>query len=806
MRDSVDAVVIGVDYGTLSGRAVVVRVSDGLELGSAVYDYPHGVLDSSLPTGETLPPEWALQVPADYIRVLQVAVPQALRSAGVNPADVIGIGTDFTACTMVATLADGKPLCEVPEFSTSPHAFVKLWRHHAAQPQADRINDLARERDETWLARYGGLISSEWEFAKGLQMLEEAPRLYAAMEHFVEAADWIVWQLTGTYVRNACTAGYKGLYQDSRYPDEAFLSALNPGFASFVSEKLEHAIGQLGDRAGSLSARAAEWTGLPEGIAVAVGNVDAHVTAPAARAVGPGQMVAIMGTSTCHVMNATELHEVPGMCGVVDGGIVAGLWGYEAGQSGVGDIFGWFVKHGVPPEYYERADAAGLTVHELLTELSRSQAIGEHGLIALDWHSGNRSVLVDHELSGLVVGQTLATRAEDTYRALLEATAFGTRTIIEAFNSCGVPVTELVIAGGLLKNTLLMQIYADVTNLALSTIASAQGPALGSAIHAAVAAGVYPDVHAAAVAMGRSDKGVYEPIAANVKAYEELFADYTELHDYFGRGSNAIMHRLKARRRDLTADSTKVLASESLQHSGTARTSAQASGVPPEARQAVDELRKSVADLHGQLTRYGLVVWTAGNVSARVPGHDLMVIKPSGVAYDELSAANMVVTDLFGALVEGDHAPSSDTAAHAYVYRHMPDVGGVVHTHSTYATAWAALGEPIPCVLTMMADEFGGDVPIGPFALIGDDSIGRGIVQTLTGSRSPAVLMAGHGPFTIGKDAQGAVKAAAMVEDVARTVHLAFQAGTPKTIASQDIDSLYARYQNAYGQTQGAIS
>jgi len=561
-RHSADAVVIGVDYGTLSGRAVVVRVSDGQELGSAVHDYPHAVLDNALPTGQSLPPEWALQVPADYIAVLQVAVPEALALSGVDPADVIGIGTDFTACTMVATLADGTPLCEVPEFATSPHAFVKLWRHHAAQPQADRINDLARERGESWLARYGGLISSEWEFAKGLQMLEEAPELYAAMDHFVEAADWIVWQLTGTYVRNACTAGYKGIYQDGAYPGEAFLAALNPDFGSFVSDKLDHTIGQLGDRAGSLTARAAAWTGLPEGIAVAVGNVDAHVTAPAARAVEPGQMVAIMGTSTCHVMNASELHEVPGMCGVVDGGIVSGLWGYEAGQSGVGDIFGWFVKHCVPPQYHEQAADTGVSVHELLTELSRGQAIGEHGLVALDWHSGNRSVLVDHELSGLIVGQTLATRAEDTYRALLEATAFGTRTIIEAFTSSGVPVTELVVAGGLLKNTLLMQIYADVTNLPLSTIASAQGPALGSAIHAAVAAGAYPDVHAAAAAMGRSNKAVYQPIAANVKAYDELFADYTELHDYFGRGGTDVMHRLKARTRRLVAMPSKTPAVE----------------------------------------------------------------------------------------------------------------------------------------------------------------------------------------------------------------------------------------------------
>ncbi|MGK3209164.1 ribulokinase [Amycolatopsis sp. MEPSY49] len=530
---------VGVDFGTLSGRAVVVRVRDGAELGSAVFEYPHGVLDETLPaTGRALPPDWALQVPADYVGVLRNAVPAALRDAGVDAADVIGVATDFTACTMVPAAADGTPLCELPEFEGNPHAYVKLWKHHSAQPQADRINELARTRGEKWLPRYGGLISSEWEFAKALQLLEEAPEVYAAMRYWVEAADWIVWQLTGTYVRNACTAGYKGILQDGQYPSRDFLRELAPGFESFVADKLEHPLGQLGARAGSLSAEAAGWTGLPEGIAVAVGNVDAHVTAPAANAVEPGQMVAIMGTSTCHVMNGAELREVPGMCGVVDGGIVPGLWGYEAGQSGVGDIFGWFTEHFAHDG------------HEELTRLAARQEIGEHGLVALDWHSGNRSVLVDHELSGVIVGQTLATRAEDVYRALLEATAFGTRKIIETFNAAGVPVTELIIAGGLMKNALLMQIYADVTNLPLSVIGSEQGPALGSAIHAAVAAGAYPDIRAAAAAMGSVDRAVYRPVPAHVAAYDELYAEYTTLHDYFGRGGNDVMHRLAARRRE----------------------------------------------------------------------------------------------------------------------------------------------------------------------------------------------------------------------------------------------------------------
>ncbi|KUN70456.1 ribulokinase [Streptomyces griseorubiginosus] len=547
--------VVGIDYGTLSGRAVVVRVSDGAELAAAEHPYTHAVLDRQLPDGTVLPPDWALQVPSDYIDVLRIAVPEAVARAGVRPEQVIGIGTDFTACTVLPVLADGTPLCELPEYTSRPHAYVKLWRHHAAQAQADRITDLAVERKEPWIKRYGGKISSEWEFAKALQLLEEDPEIYGRTERWIEAADWIVWRLSGTYLRNACTAGYKGQFQDGVYPSPEYLAALNPGFADFVTDKLEHPIGQLGDRAGGLTAEAAAWTGLPEGIAVCVGNVDAHVTAPAATAVEPGRMVAIMGTSTCHVMSSDQWAEVPGMCGVVDGGILPGLWGYEAGQSGVGDIFGWFVRTGFPASYAEEAAALGRDPHEHLTALAAEQAVGEHGLIALDWQSGNRSVLVDHDLSGVVVGLTLSTRPEDVYRALLEATAFGTRTIIETFTASGVPVEELIIAGGLTKNALLMQIYADVTRLPLGVIDSAQGPALGSAMHAAVAAGAYPDIRAAARAMGKARPAVYLPDPERAAAYDRLFAEYRLLHDYFGRGTNEVMHRLRRIRAEVSASS-----------------------------------------------------------------------------------------------------------------------------------------------------------------------------------------------------------------------------------------------------------
>jgi L-ribulokinase len=549
-----DSCVVGIDFGTLSGRALVVRVRDGAELGTAVHDYRHGVMDSRLAaTGEPLPPDWALQDPEDYRDVLRHAVPAALADAGVDPARVIGIGTDFTACTVLPVTADGTPLCQLPGLTARPHAYPKLWRHHASQPQADRINELARVRGEPWLARYGGKISAEWQFAKALQLLEEDPDTYQRTERWIEAADWIIWQLCGRETRNACTAGYKGILQDGRYPSPDFLAALNPGFASFAATRLAHPISPLGGRAGSLTPQAAAWTGLPAGIAVAVGNVDAHVTAPAANAIGPGQMVAIMGTSTCHVMNAPVLAEVPGMCGVVDGGIVVGTFGYEAGQSGVGDIFAWFADHAVPPEYHDEARRRGLSLHELLSAEAAAQPAGAHGLVALDWLSGNRSVLVDHHLSGAIVGLTLASRPPEIYRALLEATAFGTRVIIDAFAGAGVPVAELVIAGGLMRNEVLLQIYADVTRRPLSLAGSQQGPALGSALHAAVAAGAYPDVPAAANAMGRRSAAVVLPDPASADVYDELYAEYVGLHDYFGRGGNEVMHRLRALRERVLA-------------------------------------------------------------------------------------------------------------------------------------------------------------------------------------------------------------------------------------------------------------
>ncbi|MFC4640392.1 ribulokinase [Deinococcus hohokamensis] len=527
---------IGVDYGTLSGRAVLVRTSDGHEMASAVHVYSHAVMSQCVPgRNRVLPPEWALQHPQDYLDVLEFTVPALLDVSGVSPDQVVGIAIDFTACTVLPTTADGTPLCFLPQFSTEPHAFVKLWKHHAAQPQADRISALAAQRAEPWLARYGGKISSEWAIAKALQLLEEAPQVYQAAARIIEAADWVVWQLCGQETRNICTAGYKAMYQDGAYPSFDFFEALNPAFAHVIDEKFSRDLRPLGSCAGQLTEAAGRLTGLNPGIAVAVGNVDAHVTAPAVGAIGNGQLVAIMGTSTCHVMNSDILTNVPGMCGVVDGGIVPGSYGYEAGQSGVGDIFAWFVEHAVPPRYHALAAERHLSLHELLTELSQEQDVGAHGLLALDWFNGNRSILVDADLSGMILGLTLATRPEDIYRALVEATAFGTRVIIETFEASGVPVHEFIAAGGLIKNAVLMQLYADVLGKPISVADSAEAPALGSAMHAAVAAGVYPDIQAAAQRMSKVRHHAFLPDPHRHRLYTRLYHEYRTVHDLFGR-------------------------------------------------------------------------------------------------------------------------------------------------------------------------------------------------------------------------------------------------------------------------------
>ena len=537
---------IGLDYGTLSARAVLVDVTTGEEKATSVFEYPHGVMDKAMPDGTALPDDFALQHPGDYLDALLHIVNGIMKESGVSPEEIGGIGVDFTASTVMPVYENGEPLCFADKYKNEPHAYVKLWKHHAAQPQAERFLSVAKERGEKWIGRYGNQISSEWLFPKVLEILEERPDIYNEAERFTEAGDWLVQMLTGEEKHSSCQAGYKAFYSKKElYPDNEYMKAVNPLLDGIVGTKVSEKVIPAGSRAGVLSEKGALLTGLIPGIPVAAASIDAHAALPAAGITGPGKMLMIIGTSTCHIMMADEMKIVPGISGVVEDGVCEGYYGYEAGQAAVGDIFDWFVKNCVPYAYTKEAEEKGIGIHKLLREKAQNKKVGESGIIALDWWNGNRSILSDSELSGLILGMKLTTAPEDIYRALIEATAFGTRKIIETFREHGVRIDKLCAAGGIAKkDDMTMQIYADVTGMPIEVAKSLQGCALGSAMFAAVAGGMCNSLDEAAKTMSGIEEKKYIPIEENVKAYDKLYEEYTLLHDYFGK-NEMLMHRLK---------------------------------------------------------------------------------------------------------------------------------------------------------------------------------------------------------------------------------------------------------------------
>lgn len=540
---------IGIDFGSLSARAVLADVRDGRELADATLEYPHAVIDRVLPeTGEVLPADFALQDPRDYLLAAETVIPAVIRRAGVRRDEVVGVCVDFTCCTVLPVTADGTPLCCTPAFAHNKHAYVKMWKHHAAQPYADRINEAVRAQGKDFLDDFGGKISSEWMFPKLWEVLDKAPEVYEAMTYMVEAGDFMTWQLTGKLVRAYDYAAYKSQYRDGLgYPDAEFLTSLDEGFRDVLTTKLAGEVVKSGRLVGRVTQAAAERFGLAVGTAVATPMPDGHVCSPALAQNENGDMYGILGTSACYMLIHKEYHKVPGICGVVKDGLMEGFLGYEAGLCCLGDHYAWIADHMFPPAYQKEAEERGLSPIRLLIEKASRQKPGEHGLIALNWFNGNRNILTDASLSGMFLGMTLRTRPEDFMRAMIEATAYATRLIIENFRAHGVPVNSFAACGGIArKDPFTMQVFADILGMDIRIAGSAQIPALACCIYAACAAGVYDDIRSASLAMNSLSDTVYHPDAAAGAVYDKLYREYMTLHDYFGRGGNDVMKRLRA--------------------------------------------------------------------------------------------------------------------------------------------------------------------------------------------------------------------------------------------------------------------
>jgi L-ribulokinase len=535
-------------------------VRSGEELAVVEVRYPHGVIDERLASsGEELPPDTALQDPGDYLEVLYRGIPEALAAGNVAAGEVIGIGIDFTCCTVLPVTRDGTPLCQLEQWRERPHAWVKLWKHHSAQPVADRLNAVAVERGESFLARYGGRLSSEWYFPKLIEIWLKDRPVYDAMGAFVEATDWIVWQLTGTLVRASCSAGYKACWSASDgLASHEYFEAAYPGFPD-PSEKLGTTFAPPGQCAGTLAEEMATRLGLSTSVAVAVGNVDSFVSVPGAGVQRPGVFLMVVGTSICDLVIDRHDARMTGITGVMEDGILPGFFGYEAGQAAVGDMFAWFGGRLLGLKGGESETRASW--HEEFERAAAGIAPGASGLVALDWWNGNRTILGDADLSGVIAGLTLATTPAEIYRALFESVAFGTRRIVENFIDHGVAIDEIVACGGIAeRSALMMQLLADVTGLPVTIPDSSQIPARGAALCGAIAAGAqrggYDDFETAVAELGPAMSLRYEPSPRHRATYDEVYSIFRSLHDALGREHVEWLHDLKQIRRATLATST----------------------------------------------------------------------------------------------------------------------------------------------------------------------------------------------------------------------------------------------------------
>lgn len=541
---------LGLDFGTLSVRALFVDIETGEEAATAVYEYPHGVMTEALPDGTPLPPDFALEHPHDFLEGLEYVVPAGMRAGGILPEQVIGIGVDITTATVLAVDEEGTPLSDYPEFASRPEAWMKLWKHHGAMQMAERMLEVARERKESWLNFYGDWLSGELFMPKAVELAVNDPEVFERTHNLIEAADWIVWKLTGEVTRSAALAGCNSLYRyDTGYPSKEYFKAVYPE-AENVPDKLVGRIAPLGSCAGYLVPEMAAKLGLLVGTPVGVGMIDSHSAVMGCGASQIGDMVSTIGTSANNMLNAVEGPGIPGIYSAAPDANIPGLFGYEGGQNCVGDALAWYVDYCVPASYVEAAKAEGVNIHAYLQARAERLKPGESGLIALDWFNGVRTPLMDFSLTSAIVGLSVRTKPEEIYRALVEAVVFGNKQIIDVYEEAGCPVNRIIAAGGIpMKNSMMMQIYADVTNKDIYLCGSAQTCARGSAILGAAAAG--PEIHGCKDIyelidkLGKLSDVVYHPIPENVEKYKKIYALYKQLSNEMAKDGGVMKELLK---------------------------------------------------------------------------------------------------------------------------------------------------------------------------------------------------------------------------------------------------------------------
>lgn len=743
-----DSLVIGVDFGTDSVRSVLVNAHNGEELATSVFYY------TRWKDGLYCDPfAWQFrQHPLDYLEGLEFTIKECVQKAGHEfSKNIKAISIDTTGSSPVAVDKTGTPLALLPGFDNNPNAMFVLWKDHSATAEAAEINEHAKKFDTNYLQFVGGIYSSEWFWAKLLHILRKDEAVRQACYSFVEHCDWIPFLLTGgndvhQMKRSVCAAGHKALWSAAwnGFPPDDFFSSLDTGLAGFT-HRLSEETYSADKPAGKLSREWADKLGLPRDVVVGVGAFDAHMGAVGGQ-IEPYYLSKVMGTSTCDMLvaPAPELNGklVNGICGQVDGSIVPGMIGMEAGQSAFGDVYAWFKNLVNESSLQQLSDeAAQLPLHE-------------NDELAVDWLNGRRTPDANQLVKSAIVNLNLASTAPRIFKALVEATCFGARAIVERFRDQGIPVKGLIGVGGVAKKSpYIMQVLADTMNMPIRIHRSEQTCAMGAAMFAATAAGIYTKVEDAMLAMGQGFDKEYHPEKNNIAYYEKRYDQYKKLGSFIENNTNGIASSSPGRR----SNSKKF-----------------------------QRIREEAFNANMELPKQGLVVATFGNVSAADRELGVFAIKPSGVPYNELSPDNMVIVDFDGKTIEGNLRPSSDTKTHAVLYKHWAGIGGICHTHSTYATAWAQALRDIPVFGTTHADHSIYPVPCAPpmsdEMIQGDYEYETGfqIIHYLQekglGYEDIEMLLVGnHAPFTWGKNAAKAVYNSTILENIAKMAMLTEQ-------------------------------